>query len=478
MSQSIVIAAAATADLDPAPITPGWILSGAPDARAKLLAISQDKTSSIVAWECTPGLFNWHYAEDESVCIISGEVYITSGDGAERRLGQGDMAFFPAGSSCTWRVTERIRKVAFLRKDMPHLLGFGVRAWHKLLRTAGIRGQMQLTAASAGDPGAARSSGNVVSAEGRLRPGDLVELRSPEEIAETLDGEGALDHLPFMPEMLESYGRRFRVARRALTVCYYGPEFGRRFHNDNVVTLEGVRCSGAAHDGCKKGCLVFWNEAWLRKADGKRPPPEVDRQGIESLRSRLKVASGADTYYCQASELLTATFPLTRLGRWARYFSGFRAGNFNIVEMTISVATFLYLRFRRKIFGAYPRGNGKKLRDEALNLQPGEWVEVKPFESIVATLNERGHNRGLSFTPDMRHWCGRRLQVRARLDKVIADGTGQMKSFRDTVCLEGSTCGCACVGPGMAGCARNEFTYWREAWLRRCDPAQASSAAE
>jgi uncharacterized cupin superfamily protein len=144
MSQSIVIAATASAELDPAPITPGWILSGAPSARAKRMAVSGDKTASVVVWECTLGHFNWHYTEDESICIVSGEVFITAANGAERRLGPGDMAFFPAGSSCTWRVTEQVRKVAFLRKDMPHLLSLGVRAWHKLLRMAGVRGQMPL----------------------------------------------------------------------------------------------------------------------------------------------------------------------------------------------------------------------------------------------------------------------------------------------------------------------------------------------
>jgi uncharacterized protein len=141
---AIAVAATAQVDLDPSPITPGWILDGTPEARAKLLAKSQDKTSYIMAWECTPGRFNWHYTEDEVVCIICGEVFISDADGPERRLGQGDMAFFPAGSSCTWRVTECVRKVAVLRKDMPPLFGLGLRAWHRLLRAAGVRGQMPL----------------------------------------------------------------------------------------------------------------------------------------------------------------------------------------------------------------------------------------------------------------------------------------------------------------------------------------------
>src|SRR5664279_2864182 len=111
MSQTIVVADAASASLSPSPITPAWILQGAPVARARPLAKSRDKTANIVVWECTPGLFNWHYAEDETVFVISGEVFITTANGAERRLGQGDMAFFPAGSSCAWRVTQCVRKV-------------------------------------------------------------------------------------------------------------------------------------------------------------------------------------------------------------------------------------------------------------------------------------------------------------------------------------------------------------------------------
>jgi uncharacterized cupin superfamily protein len=144
MSTSIVVVAAASVDLDPVPIIPDWILSGDPQSRVKMLVKTKDRTSRIIAWDCTPGTFNWKYVEDEMVCVLSGEVFISTADGVERRLGTGDMAFFPAGSSCTWRVTERVRKVAFLRKDMPRVLGMAVRAWHILLRELGIRVQTAL----------------------------------------------------------------------------------------------------------------------------------------------------------------------------------------------------------------------------------------------------------------------------------------------------------------------------------------------
>lgn len=144
MLNSIVIETAASAALEPSSISPDWILAGTPEARNKVLARSQDRTSWIVVWECTAGRFNWHYNEDETVVVISGEVFITSEKGEERRLGQGDMGFFPAGSSCTWRVDDRVKKVAVLRQVLPPPLGIGVRAWHKLLRVLGLRAQSSI----------------------------------------------------------------------------------------------------------------------------------------------------------------------------------------------------------------------------------------------------------------------------------------------------------------------------------------------
>jgi uncharacterized cupin superfamily protein len=155
VSRSIVLRSAATIDdLEPSPICPDWILSGTPEARSKLLAKSHDSTSYAVVWECSAGRFKWHYVEDETVTVILGEVLISTEEGEERRLGQGDMAFFPAGSSCEWRVPDRIRKVAVMRKTLGYPLGFGVRAWYKLLSIAGLRDQSPLT------PVATRESGS------------------------------------------------------------------------------------------------------------------------------------------------------------------------------------------------------------------------------------------------------------------------------------------------------------------------------
>ena len=72
MSQSIVVALPAQVDLAPAPIPADWILAAKPEARSKQLVRSRDGASSIMAWSCTAGRFNWRYTVDETVHIISG----------------------------------------------------------------------------------------------------------------------------------------------------------------------------------------------------------------------------------------------------------------------------------------------------------------------------------------------------------------------------------------------------------------------
>ena len=135
MSEPIVIAPPAEVELVPAPIPADWIISGTPEARSRRLARSQDGASSVMAWSCTAGRFNWHYTVDETVHVISGEVFVTNEKGEECRLGPGDMAFFPAGSRSTWRVPVAVRKLAVCRQAMPLPFGFALRAWNKIART-------------------------------------------------------------------------------------------------------------------------------------------------------------------------------------------------------------------------------------------------------------------------------------------------------------------------------------------------------
>src|SRR3954449_2660500 len=104
-----------------------------------------------------------------------------------------------------------------------------------------------------------------------LRVGELVRVRSAEEILATLDERGALDSLPFMPEMLPFCGKEFRVDRRATKACDT-IDWSALRRMENAVHLEQLRCDGSAHGGCQAGCLLYWKEAWLRRAPaGDRP---------------------------------------------------------------------------------------------------------------------------------------------------------------------------------------------------------------
>src|ERR1700730_8335603 len=98
----------------------------------------------------------------------------------------------------------------------------------------------------------------------QLHSGEWVEVRSKAEILNTLDKTGQLEGLPFMPQMFEYCGQRFRVYKRAHKTCDTVNDYkGRRMNS--AVHLDGIRCDGAAYGGCEAACLIFWKEAWLKR---------------------------------------------------------------------------------------------------------------------------------------------------------------------------------------------------------------------
>jgi long-chain acyl-CoA synthetase len=281
-----------------------------------------------------------------------------------------------------------------------------------------------------------------------------------------------------MPEMVDYCGKRFRVSKRVVKTCYYGISSGmRKFPAEDVVLLEGLRCSGSAHGGCQKACTIFWREAWLLKVEGADTvKSSVDPESGGRLRARLKTSTGPKTYFCQASEILNATIELSRWERFGKCVSEVWSGNCSALEMTQRIATWVIWKTRRALLGAYGRGNKRSTPVESLNLRSGEWIEIKPLASISETLDEGAYNRGLFFTPAMGRLCGEKYRVEGRIEKIIVDGTGEMRQLRNTAFLKGSLCGCSCVAFG--GCPRGEFAYWREIWLRRVEAASGEKRPE
>lgn len=109
-----------------------------------------------------------------------------------------------------------------------------------------------------------------------------------------------------------------------------------------------------------------------------------------------------------------------------------------------------------------------------LNLQLGEWVEVRSAREIFATLDGRDKLRGLRFTPEMVKFCGKRFKVYKRLDKIILEATGELRRIKTpTVLLEGVFCD----GAAHGRCDRSCFCFWREQWLKRPSSEISSSGS-
>jgi len=120
--------------LEPAPIRPEWILEGTPQAMCSRLATHKFCWGNAAHWSCTAGKFRWHYAWDESVMFLEGEVTITDQNGNFYQGKPGTSLFFPAGTSAVWEVPVYIRKLAFNQKPVPWYLHYQSRVVEKLAR--------------------------------------------------------------------------------------------------------------------------------------------------------------------------------------------------------------------------------------------------------------------------------------------------------------------------------------------------------
>jgi hypothetical protein len=302
----------------------------------------------------------------------------------------------------------------------------------------------------------------------RFTRGQLVEVRAGAEIAATLDANGKLDGMPFMPEMAQYCGRRFRVLRRVTRTCVVDHSMrGMR----STVLLQDSRCDGAAHDGCERGCTLFWKDAWLRPvADDGALPPAGGADGVHSLAQLPTRHGDTGRYICQSTKLHSATHPMSR---WSMlpFLREIRAGD-------LSVAGFLRIAVRTVLTRLMGRRPGTILRGAAstakpargnLDLKAGEWVQVKLSHEIQAALDHTGRNNGLSFRPTMLPALGGRYRVAHPVRRIILEETGQMVTLSNTVALRDVVCEGTCV----ANCPRAELLFWRESWLRRLVPPSA-----
>ena len=335
-----------------------------------------------------------------------------------------------------------------------------------------------------------------------MRAGDWVEVLSKDEILMSLDKKGELDGLPFMPEMFQFCGRRFKVYKSAHKTC-------------NTVTgvsglrlADGIhletRCDGAAHGGCQAACLIFWKKGWLKQVRDEEPPVDAQTggktiKGTGCLEADVVAATcpegqqqpPEDTrYVCQATLLpyYTTFMPWwdlrqyledytsgnVTLGRMASAF--IYAGYFNICKRVGSFAVpihWIYDKLQHLLGGIpYPRRRGvipigQPTPTCTLDLQPGDLVRVKPFKDILATLDTANKNRGLYFDAELVPFCGNTYRVRSRITKFLDEKTGKMLTMKTaTIILEDVWCQSR-YSDCRLFCPRSIYTWWREIWLEK-----------
>ena len=99
-----------------------------------------------------------------------------------------------------------------------------------------------------------------------------------------------------------------------------------------------------------------------------------------------------------------------------------------------------------------------------LNLQPGEWVQVRSIDEISRTLDEAGKYKGLYFMPAMEEYCGKKFRVFKKAAIIKLESTGEVRKLKSpSVFLEGVYCD----GEYHEGCDRACYHFWREMWLKR-----------
>jgi hypothetical protein len=328
------------------------------------------------------------------------------------------------------------------------------------------------------------------------KAGDLVEVRSREEILATLDAEGRVDRMPFMPEMLKYCGKTFRVSAVAHKTCDTAYKTGGRRLED-AVHLESLRCDGSAHGGCQATCLFFWKTHWLKPAAAganAAPPPRAAVPCTEAQLVAATVKQGTDSpeplYRCQATQLVDATTPLKPTNLF-QFWRDWRYGNVTLrraarvlllaflrhlpdhVPFGYNFSVKLYRGMHLRLNGfAAPEGTGdiplgKPTPGQDEGLAPGQKVRVRSHAEIKKTLNVGSKNRGMWFDHEMVKFCDKEYRVAGRVDRIIDEVSGKMLIMKSPCVVLDEVWCTAEYTDGRLLCRRAVTTYWRENWLER-----------
>lgn len=158
---------------------------------------------------------------------------------------------------CLQSMSESISTVGVLRQRLNRLKRIVKRRWRYLLNLFS-KFYRKISNTSFNEA--------VDSKVGNLNQGDLVRIRSEEEIRSTLNNWNQLKGCSFMEEMRPYCGTKQHVFKRVEKFLDERDYLLKRC--TGIVLLEGVICEGTKDFGaCNRSCYYFWREEWLDKID-------------------------------------------------------------------------------------------------------------------------------------------------------------------------------------------------------------------
>lgn len=310
----------------------------------------------------------------------------------------------------------------------------------------------------------------------RFLVGDWVEVRPFAEIAATLDAEGKLESMPFMPEMQRFCGRRARIFRCVDKVYDYGRSKGLR-RLERTYLLHQMRCDGSAHGGCQANCYLLWKESWLKHADHRADTGARAHDLAAAPAVNLVTSSATKRFVCQFTELWQSTRQLSPRDLRQDLRPLF-SGNVTLRAFIVASLTQLFNWVQERRQGAgYPHfQHGALTATPAVNhaLQAGDRVRVLDPAGIRRTLDKSNKNRGLWFDLDMLKHCSQDYEVLLRVHRIIDNVSGEMLEMKSPcIVLQGVDYS----GEPLRLCMQEEHLYWREAWLAPLEKSATCSIA-
>jgi hypothetical protein len=101
----------------------------------------------------------------------------------------------------------------------------------------------------------------------QFNAGDMVRVKSRDDILKSLDSTNKLDGCLFMDQMWNYCGSTYKISR--VVNSYFNEQLKRTFSpKAPLYILENLYCAGKIDHfphQCDHGCLIFWHERWLEK---------------------------------------------------------------------------------------------------------------------------------------------------------------------------------------------------------------------